>query len=376
MVKETVSNGCDCESRRGVIWEIPRTEKDTPNRNKICGTLILDMDGTLTIPGQDYEIEPEVVGELTSFLEGGGNLVFNTGATTGRIEKTLLSKLYSEIDKKHGSKKANSFFDQVYLNPENGSALLIKKGIQIEENQLSFKWHKIHELHVPNKDKLRDILESEIISKNDDSYILGDWSSEKEGKRDYIVTLKNIEDTLSLKKLIDSDEFKSKYPEVDWKNILVKAARTSIDFIHKDSGKTISTEWLLKELSLIGPVIGFGDLGDEFSKVVPTFNVNLIKPNESRKRGMPAMDVIGGWSPLSEGNYTISDNNIVRDKRDNPINVLLDSQGKIVKSENGDPMEIKPLVVRGDDGKDKVLAGAGKSTAWMIHRLIEIGYFS
>jgi hypothetical protein len=205
---------------------------------------------------------------------------------------------------------------------------------------------------------------------------LGDWSPDRSGKRDYIVTLKKIKDTLGLKKHIESEEFKNLHPEINWDMVLVKAARTSVDFIHKDSGKTISVEWLLKELSLFGSVIGFGDLGDEFSKVVPTFNVNLIKPNEFRKRGMPAMDVVGGWSPLSEGSYTISDNNIVRDKKDSLISVLLDNQGEIIRSEDSHPMEIKPLVVRGEDGKDKILAGAGKSTAWMIHRLVEVGYFS
>jgi len=379
MMVETVTSGCDYGLNRGVIWEIPkRKEENLYTRKSICGTLVLDMDGTLTAPGRDYTIEPDVIDELVSFLEGGGNLVFSTGATTGRIEKTLLSKLYSEIDKKYGSEKTNSFFDQVYLSPENGSALLIKKGIRIEENELSFKWHKIHKLDVPDKDKLRDLLEKEIVPQNFESYVLGDWSSEKEGKRDYIVTLKNIKNTLSLKNLIDSDEFKSKYPKVDWKNILIKAARTSIDFIHKDSGKTISTEWLLRELDLAGPVIGFGDSGDEFAKIVPTFNVNTIKPNEFRKRGMPAMDMIGGWKELSKKDFSITSDGekmIVRNTNNQEIKILHDSKGEMIFSENGCPVEIKPLIIR-ENGKEKLLAGAGKSVAWMIHRLVEIGYFA
>lgn len=368
------------ESQSTFIWEIPSRKQETTGRqNKICGTLVLDMDGTLTVPKQDYDIEPEVITELTGFLASGGNLVLNTGATADRIERTLLSRLYSGIDKKYGSEKAHSFFDQVYLNPENGSALLIKKGIRIEENQLSFKWHRIHELHVPNKDTLRKILEEEIVPKNLESYVLGDWSSEKDGKRDYIVTLKGIKDTLSIKKLIDSDDFKCKHPEVDWKNVLVKAARTSVDFIHKDSGKTISVAWLLRELSLVGPVIGFGDLGDEFAKIVPTFNVNWEKPNEFRTRGMPAMDVIGQWTPLSEEDYGITGTDgkiIVRNKKtDQIIPVVTDNNKKIALSEDGFLMEIKPLKVRDSNGVEETLDGAGKSTAWMIHRLVEIGYF-
>jgi len=368
------------ESQSTFIWEIPsRKQEITGRQNKICGTLVLDMDGTLTTPKKDYDIEPEVITELTDFLAEGGNLVFNTGATAERIERTLLYRLYSGIDEEYGSEKAHSFFDQVYLNPENGSALLIKKGIRIEENQLSFKWHKIHELHVPNKDILRRVLEKEIVPKNLESYVLGDWSSEKDGKRDYIVTLKGIKDTLSTKKLIDSDDFKNKHPEIDWKNVLVKAARTSVDFIHKDSGKTISVAWLLKELSLVGPVIGFGDLGDEFAKIVPTFNVNAKDLNTFRTRGMPAMDVVGEWSPLSKENYVITGANekiIVRDKKtDQIIPVLTDNNKQMVLSEDGHPMEIKPLKVRDNNGVEKLLGGAGKSTAWMIHRLVEIGYF-
>jgi hydroxymethylpyrimidine pyrophosphatase-like HAD family hydrolase len=367
------------ERQQNFIWEMSRQNQEVIGKqNRICGTLVLDMDGTLTAPKQDYAIEPEVITELTDFLAEGGNLVFNTGATAGRIERTLLSRLYCAVDEKYGLQKTDSVFNQVFLNPENGSALLIKKEIKIEENELLFDWHRVHELHVPNKDLIRKALEEDVIPMNKDSYLLGDWTKGP-NRRDYIVTLKNIKNTLELKKEIESDLFRKQHPEIDWKNVLIKAARTSVDFIHKDSGKTISVAWLLKELSLTGPVIGFGDLGDEFAKVVPTFNVNGEKLNEFRIRGMPAMDIVGGWSPLSKKDHVIIDidgKTVVRDQKiDRVIPVLRDNQNKIILSENGQPIEIKPLKVRGNNGEEKILAGAGKSTAWMIHRLVEIGYF-
>jgi len=367
------------ESQSTFIWEIPNQNQEVVGKqNKICGTLVLDMDGTLTAPKQDYAIEPEVIVELTDFLAEGGNLVFNTGATAGRIERTLLSRLYFAVDEKYGTQKANSVFNQVFLNPENGSALLINREVKIEENELFFSWHRVHELHVPNKNLIRRALEEDVLSTNKDSYLLGDWSKSS-GRRDYIVTLKNIKNTLELKKMIESEVFKKQHPEIDWKNILVKAARTSVDFIHKDSGKTISIEWLLKELALVGPVIGFGDLGDEFAKVVPTFNVNWEKPNEFRIRGMPSMDVVGGWFPLSDENYVTSEVNgktVVRNKKtDQIIPILVNSSGRAILSNDGCPIEIKPLKIRDNNGMEKILGGAGKSTAWMIHRLVEIGYF-
>lgn len=53
----------------------------------------------------------------------------------------------------------------------------------------------------------------------------------------------------------------------------------SLDFVHKQAGKDFSLRRALDEIDdLSGRVIGFGDSGDEFAKVVPTFNVN---PNGS-----------------------------------------------------------------------------------------------
>ncbi len=377
--------------KEGVIWDIPKTKEEMFKKKRtICGTLVLDIDGTLTIPEKAYAIDPEVITVMSNFLIGGGNIVFNTGATMGRTERSVLKPLYGQIDAQIGSTEAEKIFKQVFLMPENGSVLLLSKGVKVEENELNFDWFKVHELHVPNKELLREMIESEIVPQYQNSSVVGDWNTDS-SHRDYIVTLKKVSNPSELKRYFE-EELHNKHPEINWDKITIKAARTSIDFVHADSGKTVSVKWLLKELSgLGGPVVGFGDLGDEFAKVVPTFNVNKKKPNEFRVRGMPAMDLVGGWKLLDKDGYVITGEGTkqtVRNKKtDEVIPVLHNQNNEIIfarknekaflsPAKKGYPVEIKPLIVKGKDGKKIEIGDAGEATSWMIQQLILLGYFS
>lgn len=373
----------------GIVWEIP-IQRDELNKGEICGTLVLDVDGTLTVPGQDYAIEPEAIITLSKFLKGGGNLIFCTGASLGRIERTVLTPLYNKIDHKDPSVNADELFKQIIVMPENGSALLLHKRTFIEENEVRFDWFRIHELHTPDKERLRKAVNLELVPKYPRSYVAGDYPNDQV-RRDYILSLKKVTDTLKLKEYIEKEMF-TKYSDINWEKIGVKAARTTIDFIHSDSGKTVSVEWVLRELDgLGGPVLGFGDLGDEFAKVIPTINVNKKKPNEFRRRGMPSMDLVGGWNTLDKQKYVVigkGQKAIVHDlEADREITVLRDEKGEIIYTEGegpfwlpsgedrGMPLEIMPVLYE-KEGKKLEVDDAGKGTAWIIERFMAIGYFT
>ena len=107
--------GPDCLLRRELVWETP-AKKDNFNKREIHGTLVLDVDGTLTVPGQEYAIEAEAISVLSRFLKNGGNLIFCTGASLGRIERTVLTPLYNKIDHKDPSINADELFKQVIVS--------------------------------------------------------------------------------------------------------------------------------------------------------------------------------------------------------------------------------------------------------------------
>ena len=360
-------------------------------KSEVYGTLILDVDGTLTEPENDYKINNDVLEALAEFNCKGGDLIFCTGATLGRIERSVLEKLYSMLFVKAGEEKAKTNFKNIYILPENGSALLLNKKVSVVENELEFDWYKIHELHVPNKKELATAIQEELVPKYEGSSIVGDFTKGY-SRREYILSLKGLKDALEVKEHLEGD-FKKRYPEFDWDNIRLKAARTTIDFVHADSGKTYSVAWCLKELSgLKGPVIGFGDLGDEFAKVVPTINVNTKDPNSFRRRKMPSMELSGGWNLLKNVDYVItgrgSATKVREEKTDTEINILRNINGEIIfakeaeegklqptDNKEGHPVKIEPLEVQTDQDYVEI-DGAGKGTAWMIRRLMNVDYFS
>lgn len=379
-----------------INWNIPEKTPDIysadEREREIYGTLVLDVDGTLTIPDKKYAVDIEAVDVLAEFIMLGGNIIFNSGAALGRIERTVLNPLYTKLDELEGCEKAKRLFKRIFVMPENGSALLLSKGVSVVENELSFDWFRIHELPVPDRDKLREVIQNDLVPLQKGSCIAGEWPIDA-AHRDYILSWKEVTDTLELVEYINR-EVKPNHPEINWDKIQLKAARTTVDFVHADSGKTISVAWVLQELAgLHGPVIGFGDLGDEFAKVVPTINVNKEKPNEFRRRSMPAMELTGGWELSKKGAYVITGEGPKTKVRcrvtDEEIQVLRDGKGEIIyaaETENGyltptaagkkgRPVEIKLLTYRREDEGIIEVGDAGRGTVWMIRRLLDVGHF-
>jgi hypothetical protein len=157
--------------------------------------------------------------------------------------------------------------------------------------------------------------------------------------------------------------------DFDWQRIEMKAARTTIDFINAESGKEQSTRVFLSKLNEPGPIVGFGDLGDEFASVpgVLTFNVNAEKPNSFRRVGLPSLEVTN-WKVKNEQDCLAEDMN----------NILCGNGGKKLRvrlNENGD------LVPTESDAEGKIILaesltrGAGEATAEILERLMDVGYF-
>jgi len=378
----------------GICWEMPcRTLSDPEVQDEqkdIIGTLVLDLDGTLTRPGSDYAVDEKAIDVLGEFLSRGGNLIICTGATCGRIERTFLRPLYSKLDQSRGAVESEQLFQHVYVMPENGSALLLSKGVSVTESEPYFAWHRLHELHVPDKRLLREIINKELIPLYKGSEVVGDFT-EGPSRREYILSFKGLKDAKKVQQYIEK-EIVPGNPEVNWDKIRIKAARTTIDFVHADSGKTISVAWVLENVAgLGGPVIGFGDLGDEFAKVVPTVNVNNNRPNTFRERQMPAMELTGSWELMKPDSYVITGEGAEAKTRirktDKELPVLRDTKGEIIFAEEtengylslvddltGRPIEIKPLTYK-ENGEVIAVQDAGAGTAWMIQRLLVVGYF-
>jgi len=371
-------------------WEVKPIQSKVPEGD-IHGVLFLDVDGTLTRPGSMYAIDNEPLDVLTKFIHGGGTCIFNTGATLGRLERTVFTRLFFRLDDLTSMEEAKKMFqERVIAAPENGSAVCLSTDVRIVENELNFRWRVIHSMEVPTKQKLREVIQRELVPLFENSVVVGD-APEDENPRQYILSWKGITDTLKQVKMIQ-EQIIPKHPEVDWARIAMKAARKTIDFVHINSGKKDSTIWMLRELgSLEGPVLGFGDLGDEFAQVVPTVNVNRGKPNEFRRRGMAAME-LNHWKLLDKDGYTVLGEGkeaIVRDiKTDNEIQVLRDEKGEIIYARlseagyvipivhgAGYPVEIQPFF---SDAKHTAGSNgdAGKGTAWMLRELMDRGYFS
>ena len=334
----------------------------------VHGVSVSDLDGTLTLPGSKYAIDKRAVLAASEFVLRGGIWALNTGATKERTERTFYHPLFCLLDERCGFDKAVQLFsDKVWLLPENGSAILKSNGVVVLENELWFNWEESNPLHVPNKKELRRVIETILVPRIPGSFVVGDNPGEI-GRRNYILSWKGLKDAPKLIEMINNEIIPSN-SGFDWKKIQMKAARTTIDFINAESGKEQSTKIFLSKLGDVGPVVGFGDLGDEFAKVpgVLTFNVNAEKPNSFRRVGIPSLEVTT-WKTK---NYEDCSKKEIE-------NVLCCNGGEALRvklNENGD------LVPTKNNGEQKVVLaealtrGAGEATAEILERLMDVGYF-
>lgn len=334
----------------------------------ICGILLLDLDGTLTLPGSRYAIDKRAVLAVSEFVSRGGFCAMNTGATKERAERTFFNPLFCLLDEQCGFEKAVQIFsDKIWLLPENGSALLKSDGVTVLENELWFKWEENNPLHVPNKEELRRLIETVLVPKISGSFVVGDNPGEI-GRRNYILSWKGLKNAPELIGMIKNEVIPNNHG-FDWQKIQMKAARTTIDFINADSGKDPSTRTFLSKIGNVGPIIGFGDLGDEFANVpgVLTFNVNAEKPNSFRKVGLPSLEVTN-WKVKSEQDCSVEDKDkILCSNGGEKLRVRLNENGDLVPTDS--TTEGKIILA------EPLTQGAGEATAEILERLMDVRYF-
>lgn len=335
----------------------------------VCGTIILDLDGTLTLPGSKYAIDRRAVLAVSEFVLRGGICALNTGATKERAERTFFNPLFCLIDEQCGNfdEAAKIFAERIWLLPENGSSILKSSGVTVLENELWFNWNETNPLHVPNKEKLRNLIETKLIPLVPGSFGVGDKAAEI-GRRSYILSWKGLKDASKLVEMIKT-EIIPENEDFDWEKIQMKAARTTIDFINAESGKEPSTRILLSKLPTTGPVVAFGDLGDEFARVpgVLTFNVNSLKPNSFRTVGLPSLEVTT-WKVRDIGDCSPEEaDNILCSTGGKPLRVRMSENGNLIPTQNNDGQKVilsEPLT-----------KGAGEATAEILESLMDVGYF-
>ena len=300
---------------------------------------------------------------IGTFISQGGLCILNTGATKERSERTFMNPVFCLLDEELGFEKASEVFKQkIYLLPENGSSILKPKEVSVVENELWFGWDEYYPLHVPDKERLRRLLETTLVPVFPGSFVIGDKPGEI-GRRNYILSLKGLKEVPNLIEKI-RQEVIPHHPEIDWTGVDMKAARTTIDFINAKSGKEPATRKLLQMTGFDGPIIGFGDLGDEFAKVpeVLTFNVNEKDPNSFRARNVASLEAYR-WIeiPKVESSMNSKKEMFFRGEK---IEVVRNSLGEVV-SLGENILAALPLT-----------RGAGEATAEILEKLMGVGYFS
>lgn len=345
----------------------------------ICGTLILDLDGTLTLPDSKYAIDKRAMLAVSEFVSRGGICALNTGATKERSERSFFNPLFCLLDEQCGFDEAVKIFsNRVWLLPENGSSILKSNGVTVMENELWFLWDETNPLHVPDKEKLRNLIETDLVPRISESFVVGDNPGEI-GRRNYILSWKGLKETPKLIDMI-KDEVIPSTGNIHWQRIQMKAARTTIDFINADSGKEPSTKIFLSNLGFKGPIVGFGDLGDEFAKVpgVITFNVNAENPNSFRIKEVPSLEVTD-WQPIDIGKCLIKDNGdvFIEGKK---VEVLRSNGGEIILAKTNEKGYLVPDI-SGKQSEKLIIPipltkGAGEATAVILERLMRVGYFN
>jgi len=288
--------------------------------------------------------------------------------------------------------------ERVFVIPEAGSAALMINDIRDVLGEFQFNYFSLFQSPVPTKDKIRKLINN--LRQREgyrETYIGGDLPHDIE-EREYMISWRNLQHPDKAREeilRIRDEREKSHAPheggidwenvkEIDWDNIWVRAARTTVDFLHKDAQKhTALLRFLEVYKNFKGPVLGFSDWGDAFAQIVPTINVNPQNPNIFRitevsynvggkevTTTLTSMDYNSRWRLMEEGEYDIhgrgENAKVFRDKTLEEVRVVR-TQGNriflakdhgdkaIIITPSGDPIFYRTIEIGGDEkGKDKI----------------------
>lgn len=249
----------------------------SPCQKKYGGLLVLDINGTLTLPKDNEQTDPLVLPVLAEYITGGGTIAFCSLSTMVRIGKTVLFPLLYQLSTPFEPSK-------IIVLPENGSAILRLSNYCFESNKVVCDWQRSEELPVPDKEQLQQYIIEKLIPK---------FGGSLADNRQYILSWKgfrNSQATAKMKRVLEA-EYCPLAKDISWGQIMIRPSTTTLDFIHVKANKAEAVRRLLSQLEEIEPVLGFGDHGDDFGKVVPTFNVRPGLIDYFALKGIPSMDI-------------------------------------------------------------------------------------
>jgi hypothetical protein len=340
---------------------MPMLKSIAPEK-RISGVAVLDLDGTLTTGLLDHKPDKAALSVVTKFVEEGGQIILDSGATRGRMERTYLAPIIANLEDMNYSQEVLTQImkERVFLIPEAGSAVLAINNMSMNLGEWQFSYFPFFQAPCPSKDGIRKLLNRLIASPEyRETYIAGDYPNDQED-REYMMSWRKLQDPHKARKLIlDIREGKIPIPpsqrgegdlfdpsQIDWDNIEVREARTTVDFLHKDAQKHIALSRFMQAYKgLKGPIIGFSDWGDAFAKIVPTINVNPQNPNIFRQLNLASMDYNSRWRLMDEGEYDIHGHGtdaVVY--RDNTVEEV-----KVIRAINNE------ILLAKDDGDKKVV---------------------
>ncbi|MFH1835157.1 MAG: hypothetical protein ABH851_03090 [Methanobacteriota archaeon] len=297
------------------------------------GVFIQDIDGTSNTPGKKEEIYPPLIELDARFILEGSTLILSTNRSRTWVEEKLVFPIIKKL-----SKIGDKLNNKIILMPEQGSAIQV-----LSKVANTIEWDTIYSLKVPESDSLKKFLIEKVIPEFPGSSIR---------KTEFAVSLIGLNSPEEALKKMGAHNIPAS-------NIQIVPTRSTLTFIHENAGKKqtlLECINLLPEVFEDAPIFGVGDDGDDFSDLIPTFNVG--EPDAFTKNGFSSLK-IGGFKILGEGEFT----------DDFPL--LRDSKGDLIKTKlfGGSPIQILENPIRNR-------LQAGPATVRILETLMKEGVFS
>ena len=256
------------------------------------------------------------------------------------------------------------------LIPEQGSVLLTLESLEESGGSLRFSWKEEYSSELPEREAIEAMLSSRLLPKFPGSRL-------REGTR-HIVSVEDFPvrgDSEKAEKYVESLKASGNYLGVPWNRIRFFSTQSTLTFLNAAAGKEQAVRKaieLFPEKFMSGSCFGFGNDGDSFASVVPTFNVG--ERGAFAMRGLPEL-IWGEARILKEGDYASKKEGTPAEEvllaEEGAIDVLRLNDGRILRTRpsGGHPIQLLPPQ-RGRRRK------AGRATAAIMAWLMDAGFLS
>jgi hypothetical protein len=330
------------------------------------GVVVQDVDGTINVPGKKEAIHSGVLEANARYISGGGTLLVCTNRPLWWVEERILKPEASLIRSIKGDWKRR-LCDGVILAPERGAILLTPSSIREKEGKLAFYWKEKYSMKLPQRKMLENMLNSRVLPHFPGARI-------RRGTK-CILTAENFpsrDDPKKAEKLVEELRKSPEYGKIPWKRVRLFSTHSTLNLAEALVGKEKA---LRKAIELFpgkfssGACFGFGDDGDAFASVVPTFNVGAR--DAFKKKGVPSI-TYGDVRLLKEGEYssenTGTPSEVIRSRAGVAVRVLRLPDGRVLRTnpDGGHPIQLLPE-------KEGARLTAGPATAEIIVNLMDEG---